>query len=156
MRTERACLKTVIISQDINWTGVVWITWGLLWCFYQQFGLSFWWHPFTAEDLQGKVIWHHQPKQESSPQLCRQKIGWVRSLIVTAPIHCRVSIGLIKLIILSWLPDCLISKSLPSRDITGNSISANLNMRRAREHFWLAKKFEWLSTLQGCDIRWIF
>ncbi len=22
----------------------------LLWCFYQLFGLSFWWHPFTAED----------------------------------------------------------------------------------------------------------
>ncbi len=23
---------------------------GLLWCFYQLFGLSLWWHPFTAED----------------------------------------------------------------------------------------------------------
>ncbi len=31
------------------WTGVVWITCGLLWCFYQLFGLSFWRHPFTAE-----------------------------------------------------------------------------------------------------------
>ncbi len=28
------------------WTGVVWI----LQCFYQLFGLSFWRHPFTAED----------------------------------------------------------------------------------------------------------
>ncbi len=28
---------------------VVWVTWGLLWCFYQLFGLSFWRHPFTAE-----------------------------------------------------------------------------------------------------------
>ncbi len=38
-------------SQDINWLpGVVWITCGLLWCFYQLFGLSFWRHPFTAED----------------------------------------------------------------------------------------------------------
>ncbi len=38
-------------SQDINWwTGVVWITCGLLWCFYQLFGLSFWRHPFTTED----------------------------------------------------------------------------------------------------------
>ncbi len=38
------------ISQDINWwTGVVWITCGLLWCFYQLFGLLFWRHPFTAE-----------------------------------------------------------------------------------------------------------
>ncbi len=29
---------------------MVWIICGLLWCFYQLFGLSFWWHPFTAED----------------------------------------------------------------------------------------------------------
>ncbi len=28
---------------------VVWVTWGLLRCFYQLFGLSFWRHPFTAE-----------------------------------------------------------------------------------------------------------
>ncbi len=33
----------ILASQDINWwTGVVWITCGLLWCFYQLFGLSFW------------------------------------------------------------------------------------------------------------------
>ncbi len=39
-----------LVSPDINWwTGVVWITCGLLWCFYQLFGLSFWRHPFTAE-----------------------------------------------------------------------------------------------------------
>ncbi len=38
-------------AQNFNWwTGVVWITCGLLWCFYQLFGLSFWRHPFTAED----------------------------------------------------------------------------------------------------------
>ncbi len=41
----------LLASQDVNWcTGVVWITCGLLWCFYQLFGLSFWRHPFTAED----------------------------------------------------------------------------------------------------------
>ncbi len=28
---------------------MVWINCGLLWCFYQLFGLSFWRHPFTAE-----------------------------------------------------------------------------------------------------------
>ncbi len=29
-------------SQYVNWwTGVMWITCGLLWCFYQLFGLSF-------------------------------------------------------------------------------------------------------------------
>ncbi len=32
-------------------TGVVWITCRLMWCFYQLFELSFWRHPFTAEDL---------------------------------------------------------------------------------------------------------
>ncbi len=42
--------KQLLASQDVNWwTGVVWITCGLLWCFYQLFGLSFWRHPFTAE-----------------------------------------------------------------------------------------------------------
>ncbi len=43
-------LFQLLSSQDVNWwTGVVWITCGLLWCFYQLFGLSFWRHPFTAE-----------------------------------------------------------------------------------------------------------
>ncbi len=37
--------------QDINrWTEVIWIICGLLWCFYELFGLSFWRHPYTAED----------------------------------------------------------------------------------------------------------
>ncbi len=35
-------------SQDNLWTGVVWITCRLLWCFYQLFGFSFWRHPFTV------------------------------------------------------------------------------------------------------------
>ncbi len=45
-------LQTEFFSlQGINcWTGVVWIACGLLWCFYQLFRLSFWRHPFTAED----------------------------------------------------------------------------------------------------------
>ncbi len=34
-------------SQDVT-DGLEWC--GLLWCFYQLFGLSFWRHPFTAED----------------------------------------------------------------------------------------------------------
>ncbi len=43
-------ITQLLSSLDINWwTGVVWITCGLLWCFYQMFGLSFWRHPFTAE-----------------------------------------------------------------------------------------------------------
>ncbi len=38
-------------SEDVNWwTGIVWITCELLWCFWQLFGLWFWRHPFTAED----------------------------------------------------------------------------------------------------------
>ncbi len=38
-------------SQDMNWCNwVVLITCGLLWCFYQLFELSFWWHPFTTDD----------------------------------------------------------------------------------------------------------
>ncbi len=43
-------LFQLLSSPDVNWwSGVVWITCGLMWCFYQLFGLSFWWHPFTAE-----------------------------------------------------------------------------------------------------------
>ncbi len=39
----------LLSSQDVNWcTGVVWVACGLLWCFYQLFGL--WRHPFTTED----------------------------------------------------------------------------------------------------------
>ncbi len=50
-RSDGLKLKTYFLFTDINWwTGVVWITWGLLWRFYQLFGLSFWRHPFTAED----------------------------------------------------------------------------------------------------------
>ncbi len=40
----------LLLYPDVNWwTWVVWITCGLLLCFYQLFGLSFWRHPFTAE-----------------------------------------------------------------------------------------------------------
>ncbi len=42
--------KFSISSLALQWTGVMWITCRLLWCFYQLFGLSFWRHPFTAED----------------------------------------------------------------------------------------------------------
>ncbi len=49
----------LLASQDINWwTGVLWITCGLLWCFYQMFGLSFWRHPFTAEDSLVSKWWN--------------------------------------------------------------------------------------------------
>ncbi len=45
-----SCKHATLALKYINWwTGVVWITCGLLWCFYQLFGLSFWRHPFTAE-----------------------------------------------------------------------------------------------------------
>ncbi len=37
-------------SNVVNlWTGMVLFICGLLWCFFQLFGLSFWRHPFTAE-----------------------------------------------------------------------------------------------------------
>ncbi len=51
--------RQLFTSQDINWwTGVLWITCGLLFCYYQLFGLLFWRHPFTAEDaLVSK--WHN-------------------------------------------------------------------------------------------------
>ncbi len=45
------CKHVTFTSQDVNcWTGDMWIVCELLWCFNQLFGLSFWRHPFTAED----------------------------------------------------------------------------------------------------------
>ncbi len=35
---------------DLFMINIAYITCGLLWCFSQLFGLSFWRHPFTAED----------------------------------------------------------------------------------------------------------
>ncbi len=41
----------LMLRKTFNWwNGVVWISCGLLWCFYQLFWLSIWWHPFTAEN----------------------------------------------------------------------------------------------------------
>ncbi len=39
-----------LLVKEKKEAGVMWISCGLLWCFYQLFGLSFWRHPFTAED----------------------------------------------------------------------------------------------------------
>ncbi len=57
LKTDRlVSYEQLYTSQLVNWcTGVVCITCELLWCFNQLFGLSFWRHPFTAEDtLLGK------------------------------------------------------------------------------------------------------
>ncbi len=78
-------LFQLLSSKDVNWwTGVVWITCGLLWCFYQLFGLSFWRHPFTAEDLLLRPWCYISPnlmKSGSSPHwtgrvLLTCKCGW--------------------------------------------------------------------------------
>ncbi len=43
-------LQTHRFSPPKMLTDGLWITYGLLRCFYQLFGLSFWRHPFTTED----------------------------------------------------------------------------------------------------------
>ncbi len=47
-----AYYKQFFTSEDVKWwTGVMWIACELInKLFYQLFGLSFWRHPFTAED----------------------------------------------------------------------------------------------------------
>ncbi len=37
-----SCSYSLLKAAGLEWCG-------LLWCFYQLFGLSFWWHPFTVE-----------------------------------------------------------------------------------------------------------
>ncbi len=44
-------INTTFTLQYVNWwTAIVWITCGLLFCFYQLFGLSYWWQPLPAND----------------------------------------------------------------------------------------------------------
>ncbi len=67
----------LLSSQDVNWwTGVVWIIYGLLWCFYQLFGLSFWRHPFTAEDPLMREWWNATFLQICSHEETNSHLGW--------------------------------------------------------------------------------
>ncbi len=61
-------------SQDFNWwTGAVWITCGLLWCFYHLFGLSFWRHPLTW--WSSNVMLHFSKSVLMNKQT-RVHLGW--------------------------------------------------------------------------------
>ncbi len=70
-----------ITSQVVNWwTGVMWITCGILWCFYQLFGLSFWRHPFTAEDpLVSKWFNAKFSKSDQIKKQTHLHLGWLES-----------------------------------------------------------------------------
>ncbi len=66
---------------------MVWITCGLLWCFYQLFGLSFWRHPFTAEDpLVSKwwkwLIQHVRNGRASFPWMLLTSTNWPIRLVI--------------------------------------------------------------------------
>ncbi len=49
----------------------MWITCGILWCFYQLFGLSFWRHPFTTKDPSVSK-WCNA----KCLQICLRNLGW--------------------------------------------------------------------------------
>ncbi len=78
----------LLSSQDVNWwTGVVWITCGLLWCFYQLFGLSFWRHPFTAEHPLLSKWWHAAflqicSDEETNSSTSRFAWGWAHFQLI--------------------------------------------------------------------------
>ncbi len=64
-------------SQDVNWwTGVVWITCGLLWCFYQMFGLSFWRHPLTSKWCNA-IIFQIHSYEETNSSTSWIAYGWI-------------------------------------------------------------------------------
>ncbi len=92
-------------SQDVNWwTGVVWITCGLLWCFYQLFGLSFWRHPFTAED----------------PLLSK----WCNATFpMKKQTHLHVEWSEVSTFTFSYLPDAFIQSDLQMRTIEAIKIN---------------------------------
>ncbi len=81
-------------SQENKWrTGVVQLTYGLLWCFYQLFGLSLWRHPFTALDpLVSKWCRFLQicSNKETNLSIYSMAWGWV-NLGLTHPIKCLVA-----------------------------------------------------------------
>ncbi len=56
---------------------MVWITYGLLWCFYQLFWLSFWWHPFTAEDPLVNKWWNAKFLQICSDEETNSSTSWM-------------------------------------------------------------------------------
>ncbi len=63
------------VNVNVNWTGVVWITCRVLWDFYQLFGPSFWWHPFTAKDpLVSK--WYNFSKSVLTKKQTHLHLGW--------------------------------------------------------------------------------
>ncbi len=65
----------LLASQDMNWwTGAVWITCELLWCL---FGLSFWRHPFTAEDPSMSMWWNATFPQICSNQETNSSTTWM-------------------------------------------------------------------------------
>ncbi len=74
------------------WTGVLWITCGLLWCFYQLFGLSFWRHPFNAEDLLVSKWWN----DGISPNLFKWRNKWIYILVAWGWVHIQ------QMFILGW------------------------------------------------------
>ncbi len=56
----------LLSSQGINWwTGMVWITCGLLWCF--------WRHPFTAED---PLLWKWRNASDLMKKQTHLHLGW--------------------------------------------------------------------------------
>ncbi len=57
---------------------------GLLWCFYQLFGLSLWRHPFTAEDPLGSKRWN-----ANSPNLFQWKTNSCISWMTWEWVHCQ-------------------------------------------------------------------
>ncbi len=85
----------IFISQDINWwTGVVWITCGSYRFFYKLFGLGFWWHPFTAEDLLANNNVNDVMKQHFSKSVLLKKrtlhLKWSEGEYISANFHFRV------------------------------------------------------------------
>ncbi len=83
--------KQFFTSQELNWwTGVMWITCGLLWCFYQLFGHSFWRHPFTAEDpllSNGSPAILHFSKSVLMKKQTHLLLGWPEENTFSGIIH---------------------------------------------------------------------
>ncbi len=61
---------------------------GLLWCFYQLFGLSFWRHPFTSDEPLGEqVMYCNFSKFVQMKKQAHLHLGWPESEYIVSKLH---------------------------------------------------------------------
>ncbi len=114
---------------------MVWITCGLLWCFYQLFGHLFWWQKFNAEDpLMSKrivILCHKKEKHRTCAPLMLWKIMGYQNMLYSWKGHqhfskiCRSTI----LLFCGWFPRQLALNSQQTHNLNIVIKSSTVTLR---------------------------